>query len=79
LHAKPKLHAVKVALDDPTTSSSFIAVFSLDSTTFAPVAPSRTNVDFSQQPQISPRQSCMVSSLPSQTKRQLLFEDEMPL
>ncbi|KAL3598215.1 hypothetical protein D5086_006133 [Populus alba] len=47
----------------------------LDPTTPSPVAPSKTSVNLSQQPQVSPRQPYMVGPLPSQTKRMLLFED----
>jgi replication factor A1 len=81
LPAEPKLHIVDVPLNDQTALSSSKIAFSLDPTTPTPtpVSPSKTNANFSQQPQVSPRQPYMVGPLPSQTKRQLLFEDEMSI
>ena len=76
LPAEPELYIVDVPLNDQAASSSSKVAFSLDLTTPTPVPPSKTNANFSQQPQVSPRQPYMVGSLPSQTKRQLLFEDE---
>jgi replication factor A1 len=76
LPAEPELHIVDVPLNDQTALSSSKIAFSLDPTTPTHVPPSKTNANFSQQPQVSPRQPYIVGPLPSQTKRQLLFEDE---
>jgi replication factor A1 len=76
LPAEPELHIVDVSLNDHTTLSSSKIAFSLDPTTPTPVPPSKTNANFSQQPQVFLRQPYMVGPLPSQIKRQLLFEDE---
>jgi replication factor A1 len=65
LPAEPELHIVDVPLNDQAASSSFKVAFPLDLTTPTPVQPSKTNANFSQQPQVSLRQPYMVGPLPS--------------
>jgi replication factor A1 len=76
---EPELHIVDVLFNNQTASSSFKVASPLDQTTLTLVPPSKTNSNFSQQPQVSPKQPYMVGPFPSQAKRQLLFEDEMPI
>jgi len=75
LSTEPELHVVDIPLNDQAASSSSKVASPLDPTTSSPVPPSKTNANFSQQPLVSPRQPYMVGLLPSQIKRQLLFED----
>jgi replication factor A1 len=75
LPAEPELHVVDIPLNDQATLSSSKVASPLDPTIPSPVPPSKTNVNFSQQPQESPRQQYMIGPLPLETKRQLLFED----
>jgi replication factor A1 len=75
LSTEPELHVVDIPLNGQAASSSSKIASSLDPTTSSPVPPSKTNANFSQQPLVSPRQPYMVGLLPSQIKRQLLFED----
>ena len=63
LPAEPELHVVDIPLNDQAASSSSKVAFSLDLTTPSTVLPSKTNANFSQQPQVSPRQPCMVGPL----------------
>ena len=74
-----ELHIVDVPLNNQAASSSSKVASPLDPTTPTPIPPSKTNANFSQQPQVSPRQPYMVGPFPSQTKRQWLFEDETPI
>jgi replication factor A1 len=73
---EPELHIVDVPINNQAASSSSKVASPLDPTTPTPVPPSKTNANFLQQPQVSPKQPCMVGPFPSQAKRQLLFEDE---
>ncbi|KAJ6888084.1 hypothetical protein NC652_029185 [Populus alba x Populus x berolinensis] len=73
---EPELHIVDVPLNNQAASSSSKVASPLDPTTPTPIPPSKTNVDFSQQPQVSPNQPYMGGHFLSQAKRQLLFEDE---
>jgi len=75
LPVEPELHVVDIPLNDQAASLSSKVASSLDPTTPWPVPPSKTKANFSQQPLVSPRQPYMVGLLPSQIKRQLLFED----
>jgi replication factor A1 len=75
LPVEPELHVVDIPLNNQAASSSSKVASPLDPTTSSPVPPSKTNANFSQQPLVSPRQPYMVGLLPSQIKRQLLFED----
>ncbi|KAF9667871.1 hypothetical protein SADUNF_Sadunf15G0068300 [Salix dunnii] len=59
-----ELHQIKVPLINQATSSSSKEDLILDPITPAPIPPSKAHV---------------VTPSPSQTKRQLLFEDEIPL
>jgi replication factor A1 len=56
LPAELDLHAIDVALADSAAQSSYKASSSLDSTTHAPIAPSRADAAFLQQPQLLPMQ-----------------------
>nr|TKS10412.1 hypothetical protein D5086_0000083280 [Populus alba] len=73
---EPELHIVDVPLNNQAASSSSKVASPLDPTTPTPIPPSKTNVDFSEQPQVSPNQPYMGGHFLSQAKRQLLFEDE---
>ncbi|KAL9390230.1 hypothetical protein Peur_018835 [Populus x canadensis] len=57
---EPELHIIDVPLNNQAASSSSKVVSPLDPTTPTPVPPSKTNVNFSQQPQLSPEQPYMV-------------------
>jgi replication factor A1 len=73
---EPERHIVDVPLNNQAVSSSSKVASPLDPTTPTPIPPSKTNANFSQQPQVSQKQPYMVGPFPSQAKRQLLFEDE---
>jgi replication factor A1 len=75
LPVEPELHVFDIPLNNQAASSSSKVASPLDPTTSSPVPPSKTNANFSQQQLVSPRQPYMVGLLPSQIKRQLLFED----
>jgi replication factor A1 len=66
---EPELHIVDVPLNNQAASSSSKVASPLDPTTPTPVPPSKTNANFSQQPQVFPEQPYMVGPFPSQAKR----------